>query len=320
MKTWMVLVGVCLVGAAPMLSAAPIVRHEGATDPVTEGFYVAGVDVHLIETGPVYGDQGYDAWKYDDPQGPEMQYRYDFSSSDRAQIADGWTVTVRARVVDNDVWVGAGLSAIDMFDRANAGRRYQIRLGSDGEGNQILAYYDFVTGGQATPLITLDGGSVYHLYEMSWDGNDDGLVSIYADSAEILSGYQGGSDGRNQFKVGCGQENGQGLVHYNLFEVIPAPGPECEPGDADGDGDVDDDDLSLLLANWGSETAGCTKGEFSGVPPVDDDDLSLLLANWTGPLASAVPEPTSAALVLLGAAALRRPQRIRRDPAERNAT
>ena len=60
-------------------------------------------------------------------------------------------------------------------------------------------------------------------------------------------------------------------------------------GDADRDEDVDDDDLSLLLANWGSQTASWGEGEFSGTPPVNDDDLSLLLANWTGPLAGAVP-------------------------------
>ena len=85
--------------------------------------------------------------------------------------------------------------------------------------------------------------------------------------------------------------------------------PVCDPGDADGDGDVDDDDLSLLLANWGSETASCAQGEFSGAVPVNDDDLSLLLANWTGALASAVPEPATMALLVLVAPALLRARR-----------
>ena len=82
-------------------------------------------------------------------------------------------------------------------------------------------------------------------------------------------------------------------------------GAGCAPGDADGDGDVDDDDLSLLLANWGSETATCAQGEFSDVPPVNDDDLSLLLANWTGPLAAAVPEPATIALLVVAPALFR---------------
>ena len=67
------------------------------------------------------------------------------------------------------------------------------------------------------------------------------------------------------------------------------------PGDADNDGDVDDDDLSLLLPNWGGETADCGEGEFSGAAPVNDDDLSPLLANWTA--VAAVPKPVTIGLV-----------------------
>ena len=87
------------------------------------------------------------------------------------------------------------------------------------------------------------------------------------------------------------------------------PGGPCDPGDADGDGDVDDDDLSLLLANWGSETAGCGQGEFSDAPPVNDDDLSLLLANWTGSPPAAVPEPTAMAILAAGTLILARRSR-----------
>ena len=50
-------------------------------------------------------------------------------------------------------------------------------------------------------------------------------------------------------------------------------------GDADLSYYVDDDDLSLLLANWDTET-GWKKGEFDCEGVVDDDDLSLLLAHW----------------------------------------
>ena len=82
------------------------------------------------------------------------------------------------------------------------------------------------------------------------------------------------------------------------------------PGDANGDTYVDDDDLSLLLASWGTDT-DWANGEFSGTPPVDDDDLSLLLANWTGapPAPISVPEPASAALLVLGGLAVLRRRR-----------
>jgi len=102
-------------------------------------------------------------------------------------------------------------------------------------------------------------------------------------------------------------------AHIDLFAddltyTLGAPPPDCSPGDADNDGDVDDDDLSLLLANWGQDT-DCAHGEFSEAPPVDDDDLSLLLANWTGSILAAVPEPASAALLILGAPLLARRKR-----------
>ncbi len=82
-------------------------------------------------------------------------------------------------------------------------------------------------------------------------------------------------------------------------------------GDANGDSLVDDNDLSLLLANWG-RTVGWAKGEFSGDDLVNDNDLSLLLANWTGsssPAMTAVPEPTSLAMLALGALAVMRRRR-----------
>lgn len=75
-------------------------------------------------------------------------------------------------------------------------------------------------------------------------------------------------------------------------------------GDANRDGSVDDDDLSLLLANWGTQT-DWSHGEFSESWPVDDDDLSLLLSHWTGS-AGTIPEPATIALLLAGALGLAR--------------
>ncbi len=81
-------------------------------------------------------------------------------------------------------------------------------------------------------------------------------------------------------------------------------------GDANGDGFVDDNDLSLLLANWATDT-DWAHGEFSGEAPVDDNDLSLLLANWTGsePAGMTVPEPASLAFLTLGGLGLLRRRR-----------
>ncbi len=90
-------------------------------------------------------------------------------------------------------------------------------------------------------------------------------------------------------------------------------------GDANGDGFVEDSDLSLLLANWHRQPANWSKGDFNEDGEIDDADLSLLLANWNGsrlaPTAMTtgvtVPEPTTAAILALGAMALLRRRRPR---------
>ena len=131
---------------------------------------------------------------------------------------------------------------------------------------------------------------------------NEGLITRMTDGGGNL--YWFSSDATDAYILAQGLE-GPGSDYYPYLTIVYGAGVVCDPGDADGDGDVDDDDLSLLLANWGSDTAGCGEGEFSGTPPVDDDDLSLLLANWTGAVA-AVPEPATMGLIALGGLALLR--------------
>ena len=129
----------------------------------------------------------------------------------------------------------------------------------------------------------------------------DGRLDFYLDETLVRENFEAriGRYNFGRFQVLGGAHSKPGDV---FDEIIAGPaGPpvlgECDPGDADADGDVDDDDLSLLLANWGSETATCRQGEFSGSAPVNDDDLSLLLANWTGSPPGAVPGPTTMAIL-----------------------
>ena len=84
-------------------------------------------------------------------------------------------------------------------------------------------------------------------------------------------------------------------------------------GDANFDDVVNDDDLSLLLANYGTgENAIWRQGDFDLDGDVDDNDLGLLLGNFgDAPPGVHLPEPTSAGLLALGAAALLRRRRRR---------
>jgi hypothetical protein len=99
-----------------------------------------------------------------------------------------------------------------------------------------------------------------------------------------------------------------GLDDIGWDVVIPAAGT---PGDGNGDGHVDGLDYLLWAANYGDDPADDPPGS-PGNGDYNDDDLvdGLDYLTWashylTGPNdASAVPEPSSSALLLMGIAAL----------------
>ncbi|MEO1496218.1 MAG: PEP-CTERM sorting domain-containing protein [Planctomycetota bacterium] len=75
-------------------------------------------------------------------------------------------------------------------------------------------------------------------------------------------------------------------------------------GDFNGDGRVDNTDLNLLLNNWGSESVpGEWTNGFIG-PRVDNNELNPLLNNWGFGTGTAVPEPTTVALLAIAAVGL----------------
>ena len=113
------------------------------------------------------------------------------------------------------------------------------------------------------------------------------------------------------------------ILHKTTFGGLPVTNnsilvsPELL-GDSNADGHVDLTDLSTVLNNFGSATAAWTSGNFDGASAIDLTDLSDVLNNFgaNNPNASdapaltgaqpaiATPEPTSLALLTLGAAAL----------------
>ena len=71
------------------------------------------------------------------------------------------------------------------------------------------------------------------------------------------------------------------------------------PGDANGDGTVDLLDLDILGINFGMMTAnGSADGDFNGDGEVDLLDLDILGSNFGAGTSSAVPEPTTATLLV----------------------
>ncbi len=136
---------------------------------------------------------------------------------------------------------------------------------------------------------------------------DAGLLATLLDGSDYVGlRLQGSVSGTNSSVGELGPYSSPEPTIYLTFGPIL--------GDADLDGYVDDDDLSLLLTNWGQVT-DWEHGELSGTTPVNDDDLSILLSNWHAgtppPAPTAIPEPASAALLLLGLVGLLRQRKIR---------
>ncbi len=86
-------------------------------------------------------------------------------------------------------------------------------------------------------------------------------------------------------------------------------------GDTDLDGQVSAVDLNSLALNWlASDATSWAQGDFNGDGNVNASDLNDLGLNWqsgTIQAASAIPEPSSAVVLLLGSALLLRSHRRR---------
>ena len=90
------------------------------------------------------------------------------------------------------------------------------------------------------------------------------------------------------------------------------PGSPDVPGDANKDGKVDGSDVTILAGNWqkgvsDDQTAIWGDGDFNGDGKVDGSDVTILAGNWqygVNAATSAVPEPSTIALMLYGIASL----------------
>jgi hypothetical protein len=88
---------------------------------------------------------------------------------------------------------------------------------------------------------------------------------------------------------------------YSLGVLTPVPAPMIMP-DLNMDGFVDIFDVNLVSSHWGTSNP---LGDANKDGTVDIFDVNLISANWDPPGgATAVPEPTTWALLSLGLASL----------------
>jgi hypothetical protein len=101
-------------------------------------------------------------------------------------------------------------------------------------------------------------------------------------------------------RVNATADGGNEVTGFRNIVISQAGSPTPQAGDFSGDGKVDGADLSLLLANWGSTVPPTPSGWTGDLPTatgIDADELSRLLANWGFGTSTAIPEPSSLAIV-----------------------
>ena len=150
--------------------------------------------------------------------------------------------------------------------------------------------------------ITLSG------LELAGDVIHAGFVNSTNGAADIDAVYAHfGASCNSQWKVATdGLSVGQQDVTYLVQNIL-----HSGYGDATLDGKVGIDDFSVLLAHWGSNSAGWADADFTGDRTVNIDDFSVLLSNWgwtssSQSMAMQAPEPATLSLLALGGLALLR--------------
>jgi len=186
--------------------------------------------------------------------------------------------------------------------------------GTGNQGTLVKGYFNGPESPNTTPYEAIGakadsgGGWLYNAgtaEEPEWEVV--GLIRGVEHAEEWQALYGDGYDGDWMDAVRISTYASQSWLDDFLIE------PSVVMGDANFDDLVNQDDLSLLLAHFGiAENAIWRQGDFDLDGDVDDADLSLLLGNFdTDPPEVHLPEPASAGLLALGAAALLRRRRRR---------
>src|SRR5690606_36119499 len=141
---------------ANVLHGQVVIQHFGASDPVTEGFYIgSSADV---EVEPVFNDMGLDAWGIQKLHQGTYTYGYNLSLQQQEDAASfGWLLSGRMRLVEPGI--GAIRFGGDFFLQLLL-RENGSMLISQGNVNFYLA----------------EAGHDYHEYSIVYDVIDEQAI------------------------------------------------------------------------------------------------------------------------------------------------
>ena len=180
--------------------------HQGATDPVIEGFANNGVSSGTPAIGD--GGPGIDAWRVLSTTFETGFYASAMTTSETQQaVTNGWRLTARMRVE-------SGLANVNA-DLGGFGRRFDIHLRRDANGDTVVRLTTSVTPFSGMDFTLAGSGSSYHTYELVFDPVSQS-ADLFIDGVERLSDYIGhtqfqGATGSLLFGAGAfGGQNGIG--------------------------------------------------------------------------------------------------------------
>jgi hypothetical protein len=192
-----------------------VVLHQGATDPVTEGFTYSGVPTSI---GPVIGDLGVDAWSTKIGTNTITYYSQSLTPLQQAQAAGvDWIMSATLRVVQT-----ADYTRGNSFARFYMGAElFPLDFGANSNGDPFVHFGN----ASATPLFTLVGaGSTYHNYQLRYHASTS-TADLWVDGAERFTGIAG-IPGFAWWGVTWGEgQLGNSQANWNRvsFEIIPEP-------------------------------------------------------------------------------------------------
>ena len=193
-------------------------KHEGLTDPTEGRFFQDGAP----GTG-VTDDLGVDAWNI---AGGSARYRAILRDDELDEMATkGWSakMMVRNLLTDDDAtdW-GIHLEASDRT------HTYLLLVGSDDSDNPTLYYMSNISGyvREEIPLTGISGDG-YHTYEMTYDPDSPGAVSVFVDDIfqASINGAVNSSSWKSRFCFGSTDKNAVADANYALVELKVVPEP-----------------------------------------------------------------------------------------------
>jgi len=230
--------------------AGGIISHQGNADPTTENFGL-WPDNGGIATAPLTNDLGVAAWQITNTGSSNEQAFYNqlggtgpydpggsglTQSEINAINAQGFVMSLMARVVKGPTYGGTGFFSVDITVAGFNGDRYDIQLGSDGHGNTLVILPSATSFNgvnfSSTPFgsPSLLAGNGYHLYQLSYDPTT-AQAALFVDGVEELTGYTGtavsGGATANNYGLAFGTTNG---ATGNFALAALASGQIPEPG------------------------------------------------------------------------------------------